>query len=56
MMYKACACARLTTENAGPISSSVRTPTKLSSINSEGAAALSSSITFVWNGESGTGA
>ena len=53
MTYKACACARLTAENAGPISSGVRALTKLSSIDSEGAAALRSSITFGCHGVSG---
>ena len=50
MTYKASARARVIAENAGPISSGVRTPTKLSSIDSEGAAALRSSITFGWYG------
>ena len=44
--YRACACAWLTAENAWPNSSGVRAFTKLNSIDSDGAAALSSSITF----------
>jgi hypothetical protein len=44
--YKACTCARLMAANDGLNSSGVRALTKLSSIASEGAAALRSSITF----------
>ena len=53
MMCKACACARLTAENTGSNCSGVRTPTKLSSIASAGAAALRSSTAFGWYGVSG---
>jgi hypothetical protein len=48
--YSACACARLTASKAGPISSDVRTLTKVSSIASEGAVALRFSSALAWYG------
>ena len=53
MAYKACAWARLRAEKAGSNCSGIRTPTKLSSIASEGAAALRCPTTFGCIGLSG---
>jgi hypothetical protein len=52
-MYTAWACARPMVEKAGPISSSVRTPTKLSSSDTEAAIAFRSWTIFVCGGVSG---